>query len=91
MSDIRDKLVKAYLRAVDRCDNTNCGKCEYNGKVDCFAEVVADIMLHDLEFVDCNKSVLFVEEGSIDVTALPNTKIVEYKKGSQPPCMIKIN
>lgn len=91
MSDIRDKLIETYLQAADMCDNTNCDKCERNHEENCFAKLVADVMLQELEFVSNTKSVLFVEEGSIDVTALPNTKIVEYKKGSQPPCMIKIN
>ena len=91
MSDIRDKLVKCYLLACDRCDNILCSNCEYKSNENCMAGMIADVILEEMDINTSNKTVLFVEEGSIDITALPNTKIVEYKKGSQPPCMIKIN
>lgn len=90
MSDIRDKLLKLYKMANEICDSRACDKCEHHHKEDCLAELHADVLLRELDFMS-EKSIIFVEEGSIDITALPNTKIVEYKKGSQPPCMIKIN
>lgn len=90
----RDRLVGIIAANNDKCDETPCRDCKYNGENNCLAKMAADSIIKHFEKTK-GINILCVEDGSVDLdelkeSGLKDGQILVYRQGATPPFVLKL-